>query len=215
MISLLLVTRLLAFAEIMYREIRCRLWFSLSRVFSRLAVVCFPALSCYVFPALSCYVFSRVQLLRVFPRLAVRCFPAFSCYVFSRLSCYVFSRVQLLRVFSALSCCVFSRTQLSRAFLRLAVTCFPAFGFYVFSRLFRVGCFCFEFWLVIHPSITDLDKSGCMVCLIRPLHVVFSFLGSKMVPFWSWLQMGKDLLLINLRYLVGAWRIEPMKLKSQ
>jgi len=39
--------------------------------------------------------------------------------------------------------------------------------------------------------------------------------GSKMVPFWSWLQMGKDLLLINLRYLVGAWRIEPMKLKSQ
>ncbi|XP_078369313.1 dolichyl-phosphate beta-glucosyltransferase-like isoform X2 [Oculina patagonica] len=39
--------------------------------------------------------------------------------------------------------------------------------------------------------------------------------GSKMIPFWSWLQMGKDLLLINLRYLVGAWRIEPMKLKSQ
>ncbi|KAJ7357714.1 dolichyl-phosphate beta-glucosyltransferase [Desmophyllum pertusum] len=39
--------------------------------------------------------------------------------------------------------------------------------------------------------------------------------GSKMVPVWSWLQMGKDLLLINLRYVVGAWRIEPMKLKTQ
>ncbi|XP_067040738.1 dolichyl-phosphate beta-glucosyltransferase-like [Acropora muricata] len=39
--------------------------------------------------------------------------------------------------------------------------------------------------------------------------------GSKMIPFWSWLQMGKDLLLISLRYVVGAWKIEPMKLKSQ
>lgn len=36
-----------------------------------------------------------------------------------------------------------------------------------------------------------------------------------MIPFWSWLQMGKDLMLISLRYVVGAWRIEPMKLKSQ
>lgn len=41
------------------------------------------------------------------------------------------------------------------------------------------------------------------------------FEGSKMIPFWSWLQMGKDLLLISLRYVVGAWKIEPMKLKSQ
>jgi len=39
--------------------------------------------------------------------------------------------------------------------------------------------------------------------------------GSKMIPFWSWLQMGKDLLLISLRYVVGAWKIEPMKLKTQ
>lgn len=39
--------------------------------------------------------------------------------------------------------------------------------------------------------------------------------GSKMIPVWSWLQMGKDLILISLRYVVGAWRIEPMKLKSQ
>ncbi|XP_065845878.1 dolichyl-phosphate beta-glucosyltransferase-like isoform X2 [Oscarella lobularis] len=32
--------------------------------------------------------------------------------------------------------------------------------------------------------------------------------GSKMVPFWSWLQMGRDLLLIRLRYLFGLWRIK-------
>lgn len=32
--------------------------------------------------------------------------------------------------------------------------------------------------------------------------------GSKLVPFWSWLQMGKDLLFIRLRYLLGAWRLK-------
>uniref|UniRef100_A0A8C7C703 dolichyl-phosphate beta-glucosyltransferase n=1 Tax=Neovison vison TaxID=452646 RepID=A0A8C7C703_NEOVI len=35
--------------------------------------------------------------------------------------------------------------------------------------------------------------------------------GSKLVPFWSWLQMGKDLLFIRLRYLTGAWRLEQTK----
>ncbi|XP_006837762.1 PREDICTED: dolichyl-phosphate beta-glucosyltransferase [Chrysochloris asiatica] len=32
--------------------------------------------------------------------------------------------------------------------------------------------------------------------------------GSKLVPFWSWIQMGKDLLFIRLRYLTGAWRLQ-------
>lgn len=32
--------------------------------------------------------------------------------------------------------------------------------------------------------------------------------GSKLVPFWSWLQMGRDLLFIRLRYLTGVWRID-------
>uniref|UniRef100_A0A8C4N686 Dolichyl-phosphate beta-glucosyltransferase n=2 Tax=Eptatretus burgeri TaxID=7764 RepID=A0A8C4N686_EPTBU len=32
--------------------------------------------------------------------------------------------------------------------------------------------------------------------------------GSKLVPFWSWLQMGRDLLFISLRYLTGAWSLE-------
>ncbi|XP_042310389.1 dolichyl-phosphate beta-glucosyltransferase [Sceloporus undulatus] len=35
--------------------------------------------------------------------------------------------------------------------------------------------------------------------------------GSKLVPFWSWLQMGRDLLFIRLRYLTGAWKLETRK----
>lgn len=31
--------------------------------------------------------------------------------------------------------------------------------------------------------------------------------GSKMVPVWSWLQMGRDIILIRLKYLIGAWKI--------
>uniref|UniRef100_A0A4W3JRM5 Dolichyl-phosphate beta-glucosyltransferase n=1 Tax=Callorhinchus milii TaxID=7868 RepID=A0A4W3JRM5_CALMI len=38
-----------------------------------------------------------------------------------------------------------------------------------------------------------------------------SFIGSKLVPFWSWLQMGRDLLIIRLRYLTGAWSLEMPK----
>lgn len=35
--------------------------------------------------------------------------------------------------------------------------------------------------------------------------------GSKVTPFWSWLQMGRDLILIWLKYTSGAWRIELPK----
>lgn len=31
--------------------------------------------------------------------------------------------------------------------------------------------------------------------------------GSKMVPVFSWIQMGRDILLIRCRYLIGAWQI--------
>ncbi|KAL8558469.1 dolichyl-phosphate beta-glucosyltransferase [Nucella lapillus] len=31
--------------------------------------------------------------------------------------------------------------------------------------------------------------------------------GTKMVPVWSWLQMGRDLVLIGLRYQLGFWNI--------
>ncbi|XP_044308347.1 dolichyl-phosphate beta-glucosyltransferase isoform X1 [Varanus komodoensis] len=36
--------------------------------------------------------------------------------------------------------------------------------------------------------------------------------GSKLVPFWSWLQMGRDLLFIRLRYLTGAWQLGTRKI---
>ncbi|XP_066252801.1 dolichyl-phosphate beta-glucosyltransferase [Euwallacea similis] len=32
--------------------------------------------------------------------------------------------------------------------------------------------------------------------------------GSKVTPFWSWIQMGVDLGLIWLRYTIGAWKIK-------
>lgn len=35
--------------------------------------------------------------------------------------------------------------------------------------------------------------------------------GSKVTPFWSWLEMGRDLFLIWLRYTVGAWKVDPPK----
>ncbi|XP_035756156.1 dolichyl-phosphate beta-glucosyltransferase isoform X3 [Egretta garzetta] len=35
--------------------------------------------------------------------------------------------------------------------------------------------------------------------------------GSKLVPFWSWLQMGRDLLFIRLRYMTGVWQLETRK----
>jgi dolichyl-phosphate beta-glucosyltransferase len=37
--------------------------------------------------------------------------------------------------------------------------------------------------------------------------------GSKLTPFWSSVQMGKDLGLIWLRYLIGAWKIKDQKTK--
>ena len=35
--------------------------------------------------------------------------------------------------------------------------------------------------------------------------------GSKIVPFWSWAQMGRDLLFIRLRYLFGLWTVPKVK----
>ncbi|XP_044524188.1 dolichyl-phosphate beta-glucosyltransferase [Gracilinanus agilis] len=38
--------------------------------------------------------------------------------------------------------------------------------------------------------------------------------GSKLVPFWSWLQMGKDLLFIRLQYLTGIWKLINLRKKN-
>lgn len=38
--------------------------------------------------------------------------------------------------------------------------------------------------------------------------------GSKVVPFWSWLQMGKDVTIISLKYMIGACHIPELNAKS-
>jgi len=38
--------------------------------------------------------------------------------------------------------------------------------------------------------------------------------GSKVTPFWSWLQMGRDLILIWLRYQIGAWKLHNREHKE-
>lgn len=35
--------------------------------------------------------------------------------------------------------------------------------------------------------------------------------GSKIVPVWSWLQMGRDLFFIWCKYKIGAWKIKSPK----
>ncbi|XP_015904227.1 dolichyl-phosphate beta-glucosyltransferase [Parasteatoda tepidariorum] len=35
--------------------------------------------------------------------------------------------------------------------------------------------------------------------------------GSKLVPFWSWLQMGIDLLMIWIKYQTGIWKLQDTK----
>lgn len=37
--------------------------------------------------------------------------------------------------------------------------------------------------------------------------------GSKVVPFWSWLQMGKDVAIISLKYKIGACLVPQLKTK--
>jgi len=39
--------------------------------------------------------------------------------------------------------------------------------------------------------------------------------GSKVVPFWSWLQMGKDVAIISLKYTIGACQIPQSKIKNK
>ena len=42
--------------------------------------------------------------------------------------------------------------------------------------------------------------------------LLISLTGSKMIPIFSWIQMGKDLLLIRLRYVIRAWKISDGQL---
>lgn len=35
--------------------------------------------------------------------------------------------------------------------------------------------------------------------------------GTKLTPFFSWIQMGRDLIFIWLRYQIGAWKLHKNK----
>lgn len=35
--------------------------------------------------------------------------------------------------------------------------------------------------------------------------------GTKLTPFFSWIQMGRDLIFIWLRYQIGAWKLHKPK----
>ena len=39
--------------------------------------------------------------------------------------------------------------------------------------------------------------------------------GSKLAPFWSGVQMGRDILFIKLRYMFGIWKLNSNKPKLQ
>jgi dolichyl-phosphate beta-glucosyltransferase len=39
--------------------------------------------------------------------------------------------------------------------------------------------------------------------------------GSKVVPFWSWLQMGKDVAIISFKYAFGLCRLPEIKIKTK
>lgn len=55
------------------------------------------------------------------------------------------------------------------------------------------------------------------VCHYFSCVVVLEFFvsGSKLIPFWSWAQMGRDILFIRLRYLFGIWKLDLPKPKAQ
>lgn len=41
--------------------------------------------------------------------------------------------------------------------------------------------------------------------------VLCIFSGSKIVPVWSWIQMGFDVLAIWIKYRTGSWKIRTEK----
>lgn len=63
--------------------------------------------------------------------------------------------------------------------------------------------------IFLNDSNIIFDKKQTNLCphKMQDLFVILCVAGSKVVPVWSWLQMGRDLFLIWLRYLIGAWKI--------
>lgn len=82
-------------------------------------------------------------------------------------------------------------------------------GFKLFTREAAVKTFCslhVERWAF---DVELLYIAQCFKIPIAEVAVNWTEIeGSKLVPFWSWLQMGRDLIFIRLRYITGAWRLE-------
>ncbi|XP_010791673.1 dolichyl-phosphate beta-glucosyltransferase [Notothenia coriiceps] len=85
-------------------------------------------------------------------------------------------------------------------------------GFKLFTReaaLKTFSCLHVERWAF---DVELLYIAQCFKIPIAEVAVNWTEIeGSKLVPFWSWLQMGRDLVFIRLRYLTGAWKLQSHK----
>ncbi|XP_072301984.1 dolichyl-phosphate beta-glucosyltransferase [Eucyclogobius newberryi] len=83
-------------------------------------------------------------------------------------------------------------------------------GFKLFTReaaLKTFACLHVERWAF---DVELLYIAQCFNIPIAEVAVNWTEIeGSKLVPFWSWLQMGRDLVFIRLRYITGAWKLQP------
>ncbi|XP_037543913.1 dolichyl-phosphate beta-glucosyltransferase [Nematolebias whitei] len=83
-------------------------------------------------------------------------------------------------------------------------------GFKLFTReaaLKTFSCLHVERWAF---DVELLYIAQCFKIPIAEVAVNWTEIeGSKLVPFWSWLQMGRDLIFIRLRYITGAWKLQP------
>lgn len=82
-------------------------------------------------------------------------------------------------------------------------------GFKLFTReaaLKTFSCLHVERWAF---DVELLYIAQCFKIPIAEVAVNWTEIeGSKLVPFWSWLQMGRDLIFIRLRYITGAWKLQ-------
>lgn len=88
-------------------------------------------------------------------------------------------------------------------------------GFKLFTRSAAISLF-----MSIHVERWAFDVE--LLYLARRLHMLVEEVavnwteieGSKLVPFWSWIQMAKDLAMIWLKYRTGAWKIACVQAKT-
>nr|CAH7767466.1 unnamed protein product [Callosobruchus chinensis] len=89
-------------------------------------------------------------------------------------------------------------------------------GFKLFTRTAASQCFDS---LHVERWAFDVELLYIAQCLKIPIAEVAvnwtEIDGSKIVPVWSWLQMGMDLGLIWLRYTIGAWKIKAQLPKEK